>query len=163
MPTYLPFQFAATGSQTSKPICESLVGAANPAIRQKGTETFSPGGVPKRPGVVGTSKSGGALMAVAMVIVTFGMFSDARVSQDCCDHAMDELSKAPANRTDEHVTRRNVLMPPPSLRPTAPDPFCARIIPDFLRSPGGRSLRSDIQHPEKNGALGLDAVEYAAR
>src|SRR5277367_2354488 len=88
MPTYFPFQFAATGSQTSKPMWESLVGVAKASTRQKGTDTFSPGGVPKRPGVLGTSQSGGALMAVAMVMVTFAIFSDARLSQDCCADAL---------------------------------------------------------------------------
>jgi len=83
MPMYFPFQFAATGSQTSNPMWESVVGVANPTTRQKGTATFRPGGVPNRPGVLGTSKTGGVLIAVADETVTFAMLSDARLSQDC--------------------------------------------------------------------------------
>src|SRR5277367_1985112 len=97
IPTYFPFQLAATGSQTSNPICESLVGVANPATRQKGTDTFRPGGVPKRPGVLGTFQSGGALMAVAIVMVTSVIFSDVRLSQDCCANAKGDTVKALAN------------------------------------------------------------------
>jgi len=97
MPTYFPFQFAATGSHTSNEMCESLVGVANPATRQKGTETLSPAGVPNRPGVLGTSKSGGVLMDVAEVIVTFGIVSDAKLSQDCCAEAGLETPRNPAS------------------------------------------------------------------
>ena len=38
-----PFQFAATGSHTSMPIWESLVGAENASILQKGTLIFLAG------------------------------------------------------------------------------------------------------------------------
>jgi len=69
MPMYFPSQFAARGSHTSNPMCESLVGAAKPATRQNGAATFSPAGVPNRPPVLGTSKPG-VVMAVAIVIVT---------------------------------------------------------------------------------------------
>src|SRR5689334_23031441 len=37
IPWNLPFQAATGGSQTSKPIWESLVGVATPIARQKGT------------------------------------------------------------------------------------------------------------------------------
>ena len=68
-------------------MCESLVGAENPATRQNGTETFRPAGVPNLPPVLGTSKSGGVLIAVAIVMVTAGIFSDIRLSHDCCADA----------------------------------------------------------------------------
>jgi hypothetical protein len=87
MPMYLPSQFAATGSHTSNPICESLVGAENPATRQNGTDTFSPAGVPNLPPVLGTWKSCGALIAVASVIVTCGISTEVKLSQDCCADA----------------------------------------------------------------------------
>jgi len=54
-------------------MCESLVGAEKPATRQNGTETLSPAGVPNLPPVLGISKSGGVLIAVAIVIVTCGI------------------------------------------------------------------------------------------
>ena len=38
-PRKLPFQAPAGGSQTSKPIWESLVGVAKPIARQKGWDT----------------------------------------------------------------------------------------------------------------------------
>src|ERR1700723_12642 len=98
MPTYFPFQFAAMGSHTSKEMCESLVGVANPTTRQKGTETFSPGGVPKRPGVLGTSKSGGVLIDAAEVIVTSEILTDVKLSQGCCADAALGIQRAPANR-----------------------------------------------------------------
>jgi hypothetical protein len=98
IPTYFPFQFAATGSHTSKEMCESLVGVANPATRQKGTETFKPGGVPKRPGVLGTSKSGGVLIEVAEVIVTSAILTDAKLSQDCCADAGLGVQRTPASK-----------------------------------------------------------------
>src|ERR1017187_8145317 len=106
MPTYFPFQLAATGSHTSNPICESLVGVANPATRQKGTETFKPGGVPKRPGVVGTFQSGGALIDVAAVIVTFVILSDVRLSQDCCADTGAETTRSPASRAVNRIAGR---------------------------------------------------------
>src|SRR5690348_4622376 len=83
------------GSHTSNPMCESLVGAEKPATRQKGTETFSPVGVPKRPPVLGTSKSGGVVIDFARVMATFGIFSDARLSQDCCAEARTGVSRKP--------------------------------------------------------------------
>jgi hypothetical protein len=103
MPTYFPFQFAAMGSHTSNEMCESVVGVANPATRQKGTETFKPAGVPKRPGVLGTSKSGGVLMDVAEVIVTSGIFSDAKLSQDCCADVSLGAQRSAANRTANEI------------------------------------------------------------
>src|ERR1700683_1160593 len=98
IPTYFPFQFAAMGSHTSKEMCESLVGVANPATRQKGTETFNPGGVPKRPGVLGTSKSGGVLIDVAEVIVTSAILTDVKLSQDCCADAVLGIQRTPASK-----------------------------------------------------------------
>src|ERR1700728_370691 len=99
-------------------MCESLVGAANPAMRQKGTETFRPGGVPKRPGVLGTFQSGGALMAVAMVTVTFGIVSDAKLSHDCCASARGAIASATiAAPTDRP---RPFFIPPPMT-------ICARV------------------------------------
>ena len=78
-------------------MCESLVGAENATTRQKGTDTFNPAGVPNRPPVLGTSKSGGALIDVADVIVTFGIFSDVRLSQDCCADARAGTKNNPAS------------------------------------------------------------------
>src|ERR1017187_1335896 len=103
MPTYFPFQLAATGSHTSNPICESLVGVAKPATRQKGTETFKPGGVPKRPGVLGTFQSGGALIDVAAVIVTLVILREAKLSHDCCARAGCEMRETPASRAVNRI------------------------------------------------------------
>ena len=41
-PRNTPFQLAAGGSHTSKPMCESDVGVASPTMRQKGTWTVVP-------------------------------------------------------------------------------------------------------------------------
>src|SRR5579862_3198016 len=87
IPMYLLSQFAGSGSHTSNEMCESLVGAENPATRQNGTETFRPAAVPNLPPVLGTSKSGGVVMAVAIVIVTCGICADVRLSHDCCAKA----------------------------------------------------------------------------
>ena len=109
MPMYFPFQFSGMGSQTSKSIWESLVGAEKPATRQKEVETFRPAGVPKRPPVVGTSKSGGVWTHLASVIVTFSIRSDAKLSHDCCADTVGTNSH-PAS----HATARSLMLAPPA-------------------------------------------------
>ena len=97
-------------------MCESLVGAEKPATRQKGTETLSPAGVPKRPPVLGTSKSGGVVMDFASVMVTFGIFSDARLSQDCCAEARAAMTKKTAS-TVRNKNRLHFIVVSPSALP----------------------------------------------
>ena len=112
MPMYLPFQFSGIGSQTSKPMCESLVGVANPITRQKGTESFNPAREPKRPPVLGTSKSGGVLIDVAEEIVTFAMLTDARLSHDCCAETRAGTKASAANKTAKDACRHFIGIPP---------------------------------------------------
>src|SRR5580658_7623008 len=139
MPTYFPFQFVAMGSHTSKEMCESLVGVANPTTRQKGTETFSPGGVPKRPGVLGTSKSGGVLIDVAEAIVTSAILTDVKLSQDCCADAALGIQSAPASSAANTIPCARFFM---WMYPSATTvtlrifPYRARIIPRNFRRRG---------------------------
>src|SRR5579864_566563 len=93
-------------------MCESLVGAEKPATRQKGTETLRPAGVPKRPPVLGTSKSGGVVIDFASVMVTFGILSDERLSQDCCADARRGVSRNPA-RAVRNTSRLHFMVVSP--------------------------------------------------
>jgi hypothetical protein len=117
IPMYFPFQFAATGSHTSNEIWESLVGEEKATTRQKGTDTFKPAGVPNRPPVLGTSKSGGVFIEVADVIVTFGIFRAVKLSQDCWADAEAGTKKSAASTTRDRTKRCFIRIPPRSYRP----------------------------------------------
>src|ERR1700728_34387 len=81
MASNFPFQRTETGSQTSKLICESLVGAENATTRQKAFETLSFAAGPAGKSI---ARSGGGSTAVADVTVALGIERDVRLSQDCC-------------------------------------------------------------------------------
>src|ERR1700733_6866799 len=88
MASNFPFQCGETGSQTSKLICESLVGAENATTRQKAFETLSFAAGPAGPAGKSIARSGGGSTAVADVTVALGIERDVRLSQDCCAAAL---------------------------------------------------------------------------
>src|ERR1700728_1354256 len=96
MASNFPFQRTETGSQTSKLICESLVGAENATTRQKAFETLSFAAGPAGQSI---ARSGGGSTAVADVTVALGIERDVRLSQDCC-----AAKRAGANATAPRPT-----------------------------------------------------------
>jgi hypothetical protein len=113
-----PFHVAPVGSQTSKLMCESLVGAENATTRQNATDTWRSLAGPAGPGGRGITRSGGGLIAEADVIVALGILSDVRLSQDCCAAAGAGTNANPARQTKHKNGIRRCLMrkPPPVVR-----------------------------------------------
>src|ERR1700733_660739 len=109
-----PFHVSAAGSQTSKRICESLVGAENASTRQNGTVTWRSAPGPAGPCVSGNTRSGGGLIAVADVIVALGITTDVSVAQDCCAEVRAGTNAKPARRTNNRnaATRCLIRTPP---------------------------------------------------
>src|SRR5215469_2970944 len=108
-----PFQRSAVGSQTSKLICESLVGVENAITRQNGTETESLVSGLIGLGGSGMMRSGGGSIVAAEVIVALGILSDVRLSQDCCAAARDEMEKkAMRKNAMEHHAHRVFMSVP---------------------------------------------------
>src|SRR5215471_7889269 len=106
-PSNVPFQRSGVGSQTSKLICESLVGEEKAITRQKGCETLNMVAGPSGLGGSAMTRSGGGSIAVADSIVAFGISSDVRPPQDCCAAAPHGTSKTPAsNNRLRHEARR---------------------------------------------------------
>src|SRR5512134_3083901 len=90
-PANLPFQFSS-GSQTSKRICESPVGAITPATRQNGGRlpiTFvEPGGV-----------NDPVVTACAEVIVVLASFCSARLAQAAPDAVWADRRRTESEQT----------------------------------------------------------------
>src|SRR5580658_6989687 len=84
MASNFPFQRERTGSQTSKLICESLVGVENATTRQKAFETLSFAAGPAGPAGKSIARSGGGSTAIADVTVALGIERDVRLSHVCC-------------------------------------------------------------------------------
>src|SRR5580698_359195 len=104
MASNFPFQREETGSQTSKLICESLVGAENATTRQKAFETLSFAAGPAGPAGKSIARSGGGLTAVADVTVAFGIESDVRLSQGCCASKRAGAHATTATQTTTHTS-----------------------------------------------------------
>src|SRR5690242_18104923 len=109
-----PFQLAAAGNQTSKLICESLVGAENAITRQKRWEILRSRPGPIGPGGIGITKSGGGLIAVAEMTVALGILRDVRLSQDCCaaDCPGAVTKTARQTKKEKSASQRRMPMPP---------------------------------------------------
>src|SRR5271154_538881 len=112
-----PFQRAVTGSQTSKLMCESLVGAENATTRQKAFAMVKLAAGPMGLGGNGIERSGGGSTLVAEVTVALGIWSDARLSQDCCADVRAGTN-ANAARQIKHTrrTRRSFMPMSPEFR-----------------------------------------------
>src|ERR1700689_1786485 len=108
-----PFHVAAAGSQTSKRMGESLVGAENASTRQNGAVTSRSAPGPAGPGGSGNTRSGGGLIAVADVIVALGITTDVRVAQDCCADVRTGANAKPARRTNNRYGATRCLMRTP--------------------------------------------------
>src|SRR3989304_1273884 len=118
-----PFQFAGSGSQTSKPMRESLVGAENPSILQKGTATDKPSGVLKKPVCAGTFQGG--VIAVALVMVTFGSSSDFRLSQLCwADAEIQKPVLIISSTPQDQGVMEFFIRTPPFVVDSRADSFC---------------------------------------
>src|SRR5208282_1444798 len=105
-----PFHLAAGGSQSSKLMCESLVGAEKATTRHKGTETsrLAPG--PAGPAGTGIIRSGGGAIGVAEVIVAFGISRDVKLSQACWAATRLGANAIPASKiTTGNETRRCLM------------------------------------------------------
>src|SRR5271157_3690694 len=97
-PSNFPFHLAAGRSQSSKLMCESLVGAEKATTRQRGTDTSRLLAGPIGLGGSGINRSGGGVMDVADVIVAFGILRDVKLSQDCCAATRLGASAIPASK-----------------------------------------------------------------
>src|SRR5690242_8607272 len=113
MASNLPFHLAAKGSQTSKLICESLVGVENAATRQNGSETDSLLAGPIGLGGSGITRSGGGFIAVAEVTVALGILREVRLSQDCCAATRFGAIPSTIRKIKKKKSQRPMLMPPP--------------------------------------------------
>ena len=67
----------------------------NPTTRQNGTITFSPGGVPKIPGVLGGRNPSASFIKAAEVTVTFG-YIFALPGSHRCPGPLPELLRPPS-------------------------------------------------------------------
>src|SRR5271170_2961489 len=109
-----PFHRAVTGSQTSKFICESLVGVENATTRQNELAIVRLLAGPIGLGGSGIERSGGGSIAVAEVTVALGIWSDVRLSQDCCAEARAGANVNPAKQTrNRNGISRCLMRTPP--------------------------------------------------
>src|ERR1700691_2808565 len=115
-----PFHVAAAGSQTSKRMCESLVGAENASTRQNGTATWRSAPGPAGPAGSDSTRSGGGSIAVGAVMVALGLWRDVRVAQDCCAEVRAGTNTNPVRDTNNRNAATGCLMrtPPPGFSET---------------------------------------------
>src|SRR5580658_9477851 len=106
MASNFPFQRAETGSQTSKLICESVVGVENATTRQKAFETLSLAAGPAGPAGKSIARSGGGSTAVADAIVALGIERDVRLPQGCCAAKRAGADATTPRQTTSHTRLR---------------------------------------------------------